>query len=38
MANLYYPQMYGKLEVINKKIKGIFENIVRPSRNDWTVE
>ncbi|XP_050919721.1 uncharacterized protein LOC127137293 [Lathyrus oleraceus] len=38
IATLYHPQTSGQVEVFNKKIKQILENIVCSSRKDWVVK
>ncbi|XP_016195449.1 uncharacterized protein LOC107636457 [Arachis ipaensis] len=36
VATAYHPQTNGQAEVSNRKIKRIFEKIVKPHRRDWS--
>ena len=34
----YHPQTQGQVEVANREIKQILENLVNPSRKDWSLK
>ena len=38
MGLAYHPQSNGQVEISNREIKNILENIVSTSRKDWSVK
>ncbi|CAM8902312.1 unnamed protein product [Rhodiola kirilowii] len=35
-SKAYHPQSNGQAEISNREIKGILENMVKPTRKDWS--
>ncbi len=38
VVTLYHPQISGQVEISNRKLKRILENIVNHSRKDWSLK